>query len=158
MSAWPPYPTPLTAVAPAGHSDDPATARRHFGMKPDGRGGQAATLWQRPDASASQQIICLEAGELFPWHRATVTVVVQPISAAPLVVTISPNGHDAAAQHVGLAWAQGQLPTLLIPAGHWWTTEPLGAHSIFTLTATPAMTPGTIELAPDHWRPMPRGG
>ncbi len=70
----------------------------------------------------------LEAGDCSAWHRVTDAAEVWHYYAgAPLALTLSPNGHDAASYRLGPDIAAGERPQVVVPAGHWQTAESLGA-------------------------------
>ena len=87
------------------------------------------------------------------WLAATGIELVVP---TPLVLTMSPNGHDAAAVRLGPNLAAGERPQVLVPAGHWQTAESLGEWTLVGCTVTPGFVFESFELAPPDWRPTPR--
>jgi predicted cupin superfamily sugar epimerase len=98
----------------------------------------------------------LKAGELSAWHKIDADEVWHWYAGAPMVLTISPDGHDAHARHLGADLARGQRPQILVPAGHWQTAESLGAWTLVGCTVAPAFSFDGFELAPSDWRPTPR--
>ena len=82
-----------------------------------------------PDGRGASSLIyfLLAAGELSAWHRVDATEVWHYYAGAPLVLTVSPNGHDAESRHLGPELAVGQRPQIVVPAGHWQTAVSLGA-------------------------------
>lgn len=99
----------------------------------------------------------LRAGEVSHWHRVDAAEVWHFYAGAPLVLTISPNGHDAHAQHLGPNLETGQRPQIVVPAGHWQTATTLGAWTLVGCTVAPAFDFAGFEMAPPDWRPTPRG-
>ena len=99
----------------------------------------------------------LEAGEVSDWHRVDAVEVWHWHAGAPLVLTTSPNGHDAEARHLGPDLAVGQMPQLVVPAGHWQTATSLGAWTLVGCTVAPGFRFEGFEMAPPGWRPVPRG-
>ncbi len=99
----------------------------------------------------------LGAGDVSEWHRVDATEVWHYYAGAPLVLTQSPNGHDASAAHLGPDVLAGQQPQIVVPAHHWQTATSLGAWTLVGCTVAPAFDFASFELAPPDWRPTPRG-
>ena len=99
----------------------------------------------------------LEAGETSEWHRvADAAEVWHWYGGAPLVITISQNGHDASAHHLGPDVEAGQMPQFVVPAGCWQTATSLGEYTLVGCTVSPAFAFEKFEMAPENWRPTPR--
>ncbi|WP_342360417.1 cupin domain-containing protein [Terrarubrum flagellatum] len=98
----------------------------------------------------------LEAGETSEWHRVDATEVWLWHAGAPLVITVSENGHDASAHHLGSVLETGQRPQFVVPAGWWQTATSLGAWTLVSCTVAPAFEFSGFEMAPKDWRPTPR--
>ncbi|MCK5933736.1 MAG: cupin domain-containing protein [Fulvimarina manganoxydans] len=99
----------------------------------------------------------LEAGDTSAWHRVSDAAEVWHYYAgAPLVITVSPDGHDASAHHLGPDIASGQRPQFVVPAGWWQTATSLGRYTLVGCTVSPAFRFESFEMAPDDWRPTPR--
>jgi predicted cupin superfamily sugar epimerase len=98
----------------------------------------------------------LAAGEVSDWHRVDAAEVWHFYSGAPLVLTISPAGHDAESRHLGPELRMGQRPQIVVPAGHWQTATSLGAWTLVGCTVAPGFRFEGFELAPRDWRPTPR--
>ncbi|MCG8356840.1 MAG: cupin domain-containing protein [Kiloniellales bacterium] len=98
----------------------------------------------------------LKAGEVSHWHRIDAVEIWHWYAGGPLVLSISENGHDAEALHLGPDLAQGQRPQAVVPAGAWQAAESLGAWSLVGCTVAPAFEFDGFELAPPDWRPTPR--
>ena len=109
----------------------------------------------RPASTAI--LFLLDVGEVSEWHRVDAAEAWHWHAGAPLVITTSPNGHDAEARHLGPDLAAGQLPQLVVPAGHWQTATSLGAWTLVGCTVAPGFRFEGFELAPPGWRPTPRG-
>ena len=99
----------------------------------------------------------LDVGEVSDWHRVDAAEIWHWYAGAPMVITVSPNGHDASAHHLGPALDQNQRPQIVVPAGHWQTATSLGAWTLVGCTVAPGFDFGGFELAPQGWRPVPRG-
>ena len=98
----------------------------------------------------------LAAGEVSDWHRIDSAEVWHFYAGAPLVLTISPDGHDAAAQHLGPVLGTGQRPQIVVPRGAWQTAASLGNWTLAGCTVAPGFSFANFEMAPQHWRPRPR--
>jgi uncharacterized protein len=136
---------------------------RLLDLAPHPEGGHYRETFRDPrcDAegrSVSTAILFLLAGdEVSEWHRVDAAEVWHYHAGAPLVITMSPNGHDASAQHLGPDLRAGQSPQIVVPAGCWQTAASLGAWTLVGCTVAPGFRFEGFELAPPHWRPTPRG-
>lgn len=99
----------------------------------------------------------LDVGDVSEWHRVDAAEIWHWHAGAPLVITMSPDGHDASAHHLGPELAAGQRPQLVVPAGHWQTATSLGAWTLVGCTVAPGFDFAGFELAPPGWLPVPRG-
>jgi predicted cupin superfamily sugar epimerase len=113
-----------------------------------------------PDGRARSTLIyfLLGAGEVSEWHRVDAVETWHYCAGAPLVLTISENGHDAAAAHLGPDLRAGQRPQLVVPAHAWQTATSLGAWTLVGCTVVPGFDFAGFELASPGWRPTPRRG
>ena len=107
-------------------------------------------------AASTAIYFLLDVGEVSDWHRVDAVEVWHWHAGAPLVITTSPNGHDATAVHLGPEIAAGQRPQVVVPAGHWQTATSLGAWTLVGCTVAPGFRFEGFELAPPGWRPTPR--
>ncbi len=69
-------------------------------------------------------------------------------AGAPMVLTLSANGHDAEAHHLGPELKTGQRPQLLVPANCWQTATSLGAWTLVSCTVAPGFDFAGFEMAP----------
>jgi len=105
---------------------------RLLGREPHPEGGHFRETFRDRAADASGRSVgtaiyyLLEAGEVSEWHRVDATEIWHYYAGAPMVITISPNGHDAAAHHLGPALDAGQRPQIVVEAGHWQSATSLG--------------------------------
>ena len=91
------------------------------------------------------------------WHRVTDAAEVWHFYAgAPLVITLSKNGHDAQAFRLGANLSMGERPQIVVPANCWQTATSLGAWTLVGCTGAPGFDFAKFELAPPDWRPTPR--
>lgn len=129
-------------------------------LEPHPEGGHFRETFRdakRPRGASTAIYYLLKAGEVSHWHRVDAAEVWHFYAGAPLVLTISPNGHDAHAQHLGAMLETGQRPQIVVPAGHWQTATTLGAWTLAGCTVAPAFDFAGFEMAPPDWRPSPRG-
>ncbi|GGH32325.1 cupin [Alsobacter metallidurans] len=135
---------------------------RLLDLAPHPEGGFYRETFRDPrvdaDGRAASTLIyfLLGAGDISEWHRVDAVEVWHYYAGAPLVLTQSPNGHDAHAQHLGPNLATGQRPQIVVPAGCWQTAVSLGAWTLVGCTVAPGFESAGFELAPPNWRPTPR--
>ena len=98
----------------------------------------------------------LGTGDVSEWHRVDAVEVWHWYAGAPLVLTLSPDGHDAEAHHLGPSFPTGQRPQCVVPAGWWQTATSLGAWTLVGCTVAPGFDFKGFELAQPGWRPTPR--
>lgn len=134
---------------------------RLLGLQPHPEGGQYRETFRDPRTVDGRSVstaiyYLLGVGEVSEWHRIDAAEIWHWHGGAPLVVTVSPNGHDASAHHLGPDLAGGQRPQIVVPAGAWQTATSLGAWTLVGCTVAPGFSFEGFELAPPGWRPMPR--
>ena len=143
-------------------TDDIASVIRLLDLKPHPEGGyyretfRDSRLVEQDRAASSHIFYLLGTGDVSEWHRVDAVEIFHYYAGAPLVITLSANGHDAEAHRVGPDLAAGQRPHLVIPEGCWQTATSLGAWSLVGCTVAPAFTFDGFEMAPAGWRPTPR--
>ncbi len=134
---------------------------RKLGLIPHPEGGHYRETFRDPVERGGRAVstaiyYLLGVGETSEWHRVDVAEVFHYYAGAPLVLTISPNGHDASAHHLGPDIMAGQRPQIVVPGGHWQTATSLGAWTLVGCTVAPGFEFSGFELAPPGWRPTPR--
>ncbi len=132
-----------------------------LGLAPHPEGGHYRETFRDPRAVAGRSVgtaiyYLLDVGEVSAWHRVDAAEIWHWYAGAPLVLTVSPNGHDAAAHHLGPDLARNQRPQHVVPAGHWQTATSLGAWTLVGCTVAPGFDFAGFEMAPPDWRPTPR--
>jgi uncharacterized protein len=133
-----------------------------LGLKPHPEGGHYAETFRdartdskgRPASTAIYYL--LGVGEVSEWHRVDAAEVWHWHAGAPMVLTLSPNGHDAEAHHLGPDLRLRQRPQLVVPAHCWQTATSLGAWTLVGCTVAPGFDFKGFEMAPPGWRPTPR--
>jgi hypothetical protein len=134
---------------------------RLLDLAPHPEGGHFRETFRDPRViegrSASTAIYyLLAAGETSEWHRVDAAETWHFYAGAPLVLTVSPDGHDAEARHLGPELASGQRPQITVPAGQWQSATSLGAWTLVGCTVAPGFRFEGFEMAPPDWRPVPR--
>ena len=107
-------------------------------------------------AASSLIYFLLDAGDVSAWHRVEAVEVWHWYAGAPLVITVSENGHDCEAVHLGADLKAGQRPQYVVPTNWWQTATSLGAWTLVGCTVAPAFDFAGFEMAPPDWRPTPR--
>lgn len=131
-------------------------------LKPHPEGGHYCETFRDPNTDAKGRAhsttiyYLLEAGEVSEWHRVDAVEVWHYYAGAPLVITVSENGHDAQARHLGPNLTSGQRPQIVVPTGWWQTATSLGAWTLVGCTVAPGFEFSGFEMAPPGWRPAPR--
>jgi predicted cupin superfamily sugar epimerase len=135
---------------------------RLLGLSPHPEGGhyretfrdEARDAAGRPCSTAIYFL--LPGDEVSAWHRVDAVEVWHYYAGAPLVITLSPNGHDASAHRLGPDIGAGQVPQIVVPRHCWQTAASLGAWTLVGCTVAPGFVFEGFELAPPDWRPRPR--
>ncbi len=130
-------------------------------LQPHPEGGHYRETWRHQSADGGRGAgtaiyYLLEVGEVSAWHRVDAAELWHWYAGAPLVLTISPNGHDAESFHLGPNLLRGERPQCIVPENAWQAAESLGAWTLVGCTVSPAFSFDGFELAPPDWRPMPR--
>jgi hypothetical protein len=139
---------------------DPEALIATLGLVPHPEGGWFAETWrepasdgQRPSSTAIYYL--LRAGELSHWHRVVdATEVFHHYGGDPLELRIALTRAGPVERHVlGPDIAAGQRPQVVVPAGAWQASRPLGAWSLVGCTVAPGFDFSSFELAPPGWEP-----
>lgn len=107
----------------------------------------------RPHATAIYFL--LAADEVSAWHRVDASEVWLWHAGAPLVLTQSADGVNAATTRLGPDLRAGDRPQAVVPAGCWQTAESLGAWTLVSCVVAPGFEFAGFELAARDWRPGP---
>jgi predicted cupin superfamily sugar epimerase len=135
---------------------------RLLGLQPHPEGGHFRETFRDGRVDADGRAVStaiyylLGVGEVSEWHRVDAAETWHFYAGAPLVLTVSPDGHDAFSAHLGNDLAIGQRPQIVVPAGHWQTATTLGEWTLVGCTVAPGFDFAGFEMAPSDWRPMPR--
>jgi len=134
-----------------------------LGLQPHPEGGHyVETFRDHADGggrgAATAIYYLLAADEFSHWHRVDAVEIWHYYAGAPLALTVSENGHDAEAVHLGLDLAAGQRPQAVVPTNAWQTAVSLGRWTLIGCTVSPAFQFEGFEMAPPDWKPEPRSG
>ncbi|WP_293868120.1 cupin domain-containing protein [uncultured Alsobacter sp.] len=135
---------------------------RMLDLSPHPEGGWYRETFRDPAVDANGRsrstliYFLLGTGDVSEWHRVDAVEVWHWYAGAPLVLTLSPDGHDAQAHHLGPFLKTGQRPQRVVPAGWWQTATSLGAWTLVGCTVAPGFDFAGFELAEPGWRPTPR--
>ena len=138
---------------------DPEALIDALGLIPHPEGGWYRETWREPAApgvrAASTAILyLLQPGELSHWHRVDATEVFHHYAGAPLELRIARRADEPAERHVlGPTLVAGQRPQVVVPAGAWQASRPLGAWALVGCTVAPGFEFDGFELAPPGWEP-----
>ncbi len=149
----------LTAMGPDALSA--AEVVRLLDLRPHPEGGHFRETFrdargESGRAASTAIYYLLGAGETSRWHRVDAAEIWHFYAGAPLVITISPDGHDAAAHRLGPDLAGGERPQVAVPADAWQTAASLGAWSLVGCTVAPGFAFAGFEMAPPGWQPTAR--
>lgn len=134
---------------------------RMLGMARHPEGGWYAETWRDPQADAQARArstaiyFLLPADEVSAWHRVDAAEIWLWHAGAPLALTVSEDGVNARATHLGPDLRAGQRPQAVIPPHAWQAAESLGAWTLVSCVVAPGFQFDGFELAPGHWRPGP---
>ena len=132
-----------------------------LGLAPHPEGGYFRETWRDTPADGSRGagtaiLVLLALDQFSPWHRVDASELWIWQAGSPLVLSVSPDGHDASAHWLGPDLAAKQTLQHVVPPGHWQAATSLGAWSLVTCTVSPAFEFAGFEMAPPDWRPTPR--
>ena len=135
---------------------------RLLDLAPHPEGGWFRETFRDPRTDAGGRSVStliyflLGPGDVSAWHRVDAAEIWHWYAGAPIVITVSENGHDCAASHLGPDLKAGQRPQFVVPANVWQTATSLGAWTLVGCTVAPGFQFSGFELAPPDWRPTPR--
>lgn len=142
---------------------DPALAAASvisaLGLQPHPEGGHYRETWRdSPDGggrgAGTAILFLLGAGDFSHWHRVDAAELWIWQAGAPLALSVSPDGSQAAAHWLGPDLGAGQNLQHLVPVGHWQAATSLGAWTLVSCVVCPAFEFSGFELAPPDWRPV----
>jgi hypothetical protein len=136
---------------------------RELSLQPHPEGGHfRETFRDGPGAGSGEETrgastaiyYLLQGGEVSHWHRVDAAEVWHWYAGAPLELTVSGDGREAATHRLGPEVTAGQRPQVVVPAGAWQSARSLGAWTLCGCTVAPAFRFEGFEMAPPDWQPM----
>ncbi|XBQ14856.1 MAG: cupin domain-containing protein [Oceanicaulis sp.] len=135
---------------------------RMLSMSPHPEGGWFVETFRDgpgPDGRARFTAIyfLLAADQVSAWHKVDAAEIWLWQAGAPLALTISEDGVNAASTRLGPDLRAGERPQAIVPANAWQAAESLGAWTLVSCVVAPGFEFSGFQLAPPHWRPSPDG-
>jgi hypothetical protein len=139
----------------------PAWLIDHLGMQPHPEGGHYVETYRDVPAGGGRGIVTcihylLQAGEVSAWHRIDATEIWHFAGGDALALTLSTDGHDGEALHLGPDLGVGHRLQIVLPPLCWQTARTLGRWTLASCIVAPAFDFHGFEMAPPDWRPRPR--
>lgn len=98
----------------------------------------------------------LEADDVSAWHRVRDAAEVWHFYAgSPLELTLAAEDGEVRSSVLGIDFAIGELPQIVVPANCWQTARTLGDWTLAGCTVAPGFDFSSFELAPKGWQPVP---
>lgn len=95
----------------------------------------------------------LEAGEKSHWHRIRdATEVWHFYAGDPLLLSLS-DGVGVESMVLGVDFASGQRPQLVVPPNVWQAAKPIGRFTLVGCTVAPGFDFASFEMAEPDWNP-----
>lgn len=132
-------------------------------MAPHPEGGWFRETWRSDETDEAGRAVgtaiyyLLDVDSFSHWHRVDADEIWHYYAGAPLALSVSRDGVDAEARHLGPMLAAGQRPQLRVPKGWWQSATSLGAWTLVGCTVSPGFDFQGFEMAPRDWRPSPKG-
>lgn len=131
---------------------------RALDLRPHPEGGYYRETFRHRPASGGRGAMTaiyylLQAGEVSAWHRVDAAEIWHYYAGAPLLLTLSADGHDSTPARLGPDIGAGERPQILVPPGCWQTARSLGDWTLVGCTVGPAFEFSGFELAPPGWQP-----
>jgi predicted cupin superfamily sugar epimerase len=135
---------------------DPNALIARLGLQPHPEGGhyretfRDAFSYSGERAYSTAIYFLLKAGEQSRWHRIDAAEIWHFYAGDPLELRIASRPDDAMAEPhtLGLDFAAGQRPQIVVPPGQWQAARPLGAYTLVGCTVAPGFDFSKFELAP----------
>lgn len=132
---------------------------RRLGLAPHPEGGYYRETFRdsAPEGAtrgASTAIYyLLKAGEVSRWHRVDAAEVWHFYAGATLELSIAQAGEQRRLVRLGIAFAAGEVPQVVVPPGAWQMARTLGTWTLVGCTVAPAFEFARFELAPPGFEP-----
>ncbi len=133
---------------------------RALDLRPHPEGGHYREVWRdappQGRGSGTSILFLLKAEETSHWHRVDAAETWLWQAGGPLVLSISPDGHDAEATWLGPDLAARQVLQRTVPKDAWQSAASLGHWTLVSCLVCPAFSFEGFQLAAPDWRPTPR--
>lgn len=109
-------------------------------------------------AASTAIYFLLPEGQVSRWHTVDAAEVWHWYAGAPLELSIAVDGQYPARAHVlGNDLGAGQLPQIVVPAGHWQQARSLGDWTLTGCTVAPGFSFQGFRMAPANFVPGTTG-
>ncbi len=130
-------------------------------LEPHPEGGFFRETWRDQPVDGSRGagtaiLFLLSLDQFSHWHRVDAAELWIWQAGAPMVLSVSADGHDATAHWIGPDLGRDHSLQHVVAPGHWQAATSLGAWTLVTCTVSPAFQFEGFEMAPPDWRPTPR--
>ena len=95
----------------------------------------------------------LKFDQVSDWHKVDATEIWFWHSGAPMVISISSNGRDTEALHLGPNVQVNQKPHVIVKKNYWQSAVSLGEWSLVSCMVSPAFEFTGFEMAEENWFP-----
>jgi hypothetical protein len=110
-------------------------------------------------AASTAIYFLLEMGQVSRWHRVDAAEIWHFHAGAPLALSMSPDADQSPTElRLGIDFASGEVPQIVVPAGYWQQARSLGAWTLVGCTVAPGFTFDRFELAAEDFEPGPTRG
>lgn len=118
-------------------------------LAPHPEGGWYRQTWEGPliegRATGTAILFLLRAGEVSHWHHVDADEIWLWHAGAPLILGVG-TGH--ATDHIlGPDIGAGQMPQIIVPAGHWQGARSTGDYTLVSCTVSPGFRFAGFTLA-----------
>ncbi len=131
-----------------------------LGLAPHPEGGHYRETFRdsraQPSGRAASTAIyyLLRRGERSHWHRVDAAEMWHWYAGAPLLLSVAPAAGGARTEHrLGVAFADGERPQIVVPTGHWQAAMALGDYTLVGCTVAPGFEFSGFEMAPPGFEP-----
>ncbi len=141
---------------------DAQTIIDNLALEPHPEGGffRRTFATDAPAASArpamSAIYFLLRAGEISRWHRIDAVEMWHFYAGSPLHVELADESGTITAHGLGVDFAAGQRPQIVVPPKVWQRARSLGDFTLVGCTVAPAFVWEFFEMADADWSPDQR--
>ncbi len=131
-----------------------------LGLAPHPEGGHYRETFRDEHALASGRAAStaiyylLRRGERSHWHRVDSAEIWHWYAGAPLLLSIASAAGGVRAEHrLGVDFAAGERPQIVVPAGYWQSARTIGEYTLVGCTVAPGFEFSGFEMAPAGFEP-----